>query len=326
MAAVYAAWAHWVVARYSYRSAWGVYCCASMPKGVLFRLITLTFNFQYPDWYVTLFLGTFGSSGMDGARALPLMIFAWKRVRYMCLLLINLDDNPWKMWALFTNSLHVCLDLNAALSISMIGSASIDDVITYVACDTFQFGMRVGLLGRYGMKSCPKLFKFILLKQLSNIPCPLPKQAENLGHKTAMRIMQALMTVLEGETLTVNLAYIALYALQWGVIMDSEFAWAMIPLKTYLIVVIFVVIDLVQDIMAGKVGDKFCNWSYIYSSEGWQHKKNNLYVFIVFFCWGVSWRCDARSPAVLSKLVQSKRSNMPAMYATVPSPGAMAHL
>jgi len=196
-----------------------------------------------------------------------------------------LDDNPWKHWAVLPGCYSGMLQMNSDVALAMVGSKGVDDMILFLAIDNFQFGMRFLLLSRMGFKNCPKLFSFLLEKQLSNICSPLPAQAAALGPKTAMRIMQALMVIFEGETLTSNLLWIAVYFLQWGTILKHELAWFIVPQKSYMMIGIFCAFDFIQDLLAGRIAEKFCSWSYVYSGKGWFHRRFFFQRLHLYYIW-----------------------------------------
>merc|ERR1719299_259265 len=131
----------------------------------------------------------------------------------------------------------------------MTGAKDPIDMMSFLVIDNFQFGMRFVLIARLGFKHCPRLFSFVLSKQLQNICSPLPQHVNASGHKTAMRIMQALMVIFEGETLTSNLLWIAVYFLQWGTILKHELAWFIVPQKSYMMIGIFCAFDFIQDLL-----------------------------------------------------------------------------
>jgi len=304
-------WGWWTLNMYSVRSAYGVYCCASFPKGRVSRNWYLVMLGVYYDYYGGIFLATWN----DPMKAF--FIFAWKRVRYIQMLLVLLDDNPWKMWAMLPNSYTGLLWLNSAVAMAMTGAKDPIDMMSFLVIDNFQFGMRFVLIARLGFKHCPRLFSFVLSKQLQNICSPLPQHVNAFGHKTAMRVMQAMMVIFEGETLTSNLLWIAVYFLHWGTILRHELAFANIPQKTWAMIGVFCAVDFAQDMLAGHIAEKFSNWGYMYSNKKWFSRTYFFQRFFIYFGWSgymINWGTGPiRAP--LFKLHKSVDSFLMTRYA-----------
>lgn len=279
------AWSMWLSETFAERTAWGVYCCASFPKMIVWRNCFLAAFLTYLDWYVGSFLFSFGRMNFEGGELAPMGVFAWKRVKFIVMVLISIDDNPVKMWCYFPTSLYIMLRLNGPVAQAMVGVQNAEDIITYVVVDTLQFLGRNILLARWGMNTCPKLFTYILQKQLQNVVSPLPKVRDANGPKTAMRTSQALMVLLEGETLTSNFLYLFCYFFMWGTIMQSNYARQIVPFNSFWVIGMFFGIDLIQDLVASKVTDKFSNWTYIYSGNGWAHPRHRWQSWNLTACW-----------------------------------------
>jgi len=311
---------------YSVRHGWGVYCCASFPRGIVFRLSFMCSMMVWTDWYVSSFLFAYGRLDIPGKEAVPLLIFGWKRFKYVTKLLLSTDDCPWKMWSLFPNTLYVMLQLNANVAQAMVGVQDISQMVFFIIVDALQFIARSVLLARTGMKQCPKLFSFVLEKQLQNVVVPLPKLAAASGDKTAMRIMQALMVLLEGETLTSNLCFLALYFLNWGTLLQDNYAWITVPLKSAWVVGVFFLIDLIQDLIAARVTDKFSNWTYIYAAEGWSHKRHRWQSWCMYHLWTTHSLAVGGYLVKNASLWEHKAISLPIYLYWHPSPAAYIHI
>lgn len=321
----FCAWSYWWSENYAERTAWGVYCCASFPKFIIWRVYFLAIFITYLDWYVGSFLFSFGRMNFNGSELAPVGIFAWKRLKFVVMILISIDDSPVKMWCLFPTSYYSMLRLNAPVSQAMVGVRNAEEILTFVIVDTFQFLARNILLARWGMKTCPKLFTYVLQKQLQNVLAPMPKVREALGAKTAMRISQALMVLLEGETLTTNFLWLACYFLQWGTIMQSNYAWVTVPMKSFWVIGMFFGLDLIQDFVASKVTDKFSNWTYIYSPQGWANSRHRWQSWMLTCCWIYHQLSGGGFMMKNAMFDMHKMLQMPAFYMWHPTIAAFVH-
>merc|ERR1712224_650363 len=162
-----------------------------------------------------------------------------------------------------------------------------DDVATFVCCDWFQFGMRMVLLLRIGFKTCPRLISFLISKQLENISSPLPNSSSSLGDRTAMRIMQAFMCIVEGESLSVNFLFALIFFLNQSTILGYNSMFFIVPMKNILIILMYTLLDATQDVIASVGSLKFCNFSYMFQIGGgaWHSKRMGPFFFHVYFAW-----------------------------------------
>merc|ERR1712025_91025 len=99
--------------------------------------------------------------------------------------------------------------------------------------------MRCVMIGRMGMKQCPKLIKYLVSKHMENLPTPMPANMEAVGPKTAMRLVQAYSTLMEGETMTQNFV---VYFVKWVIFRLSE-ALFMVPMRNVGVLAVFCVLD-----------------------------------------------------------------------------------
>lgn len=271
---------------FSERSAYGVYCCAAWERGRIVRImIILEVFFSAFDYVVNQFLAN--PKLIDLGQALPLLIFGWKRAKYVLSLVVCLEDNPYKHRAIFSMVLCCMMFMNHILMVSMIGADGWDTLFTFVIVDWFQFGMRISFLLRIGMSICPKLMIFLVKKQLENIASPLPQHAVAVGNKTAMRCMQAFMCLVEGETLTMNFVFVLVFFVQSYELMKHNKLLQCVPMRSVGILLIFAALDTMQDIIAGNVSNRFCNFSYAFAREptSWHSKRLIPMWMIVYTAW-----------------------------------------
>jgi hypothetical protein len=270
---------------YSVRSSWGVYCCAAFQRGRSIRINALNILVGGTDTNMSGMLNSLSAAGGAAADAVPLMVFAWKRFKFVGLCVLCVDDSPWKYRCLFPCNFVNMLLMNAVLAISMITASSVAQTLVFIISDWFQFGTRVVLLNRFGIKTCPGLITFLIKKQLENCPSPLPNAVLATGEKTAMRCIQAFMAIMEGDTLTINFAYLSLIAIHWGIVdTDPIFEHAM-PIGVW-VVFVFGFLDCIQDVIAAKSANKFSNFSYMYDrQEGWHAKRLYMFLFGYYFAW-----------------------------------------
>lgn len=119
------------------RSAFGTYCCAAFARGRMIRVAFLACNLNLMDYFV--------SGALMNPRLVPLgsvlppIVFAWKRAKYILLMLMCLEDSPFKDRALFSWCWIVFLTFNHILALSMIGCENWSTFATYVLVIGFSF-------------------------------------------------------------------------------------------------------------------------------------------------------------------------------------------
>lgn len=276
----------WRRNQFAVRSGYGVYCCASFQTARMWRVaFLLTIMVGIIDYYVSQMLAN--PKLIDLGAAMPFCVFGWKRMKYVIGLVICMDDGPCKDRSIFSQCWFFMLLFNHALSISMIGANSWADVVTFISCDWFQFGMRMVLLLRLGMKTCPKLISLLITKQLENISSPMPAAANGLGDRTAMRTMQAFMCIIEGESLSINFIFALLFFTHTYLILGYNAMLFVVPMRHVGILLMFCALDTIQDIIAGVGSHKFSNFSYmtVIGGNAWHSKK----MFPFFTHLYVSW-------------------------------------
>jgi len=237
------------------------------------------------DYFVSLALAQ--TELVNVGMATPFLVFGWKRAKYVIGLVVCLDDGPFKHRCMFSQAWFLMLCFNHILSVSMIGARTWNDVGTFVSCDWFQFGMRMVLLLRLGFKTCPRVISFLIAKQLENIACPLPKSSESLGDRTAMRIMQAYMCIIEGESLSVNFIFAFIFFLHNSTLMGYNSMLLIVPMRNVLMILLFTMLDAIQDVIASVGSLKFSNFSYLFQLGGgaWHSKLMSPFFVHIYVAW-----------------------------------------
>merc|ERR1712118_231075 len=104
-------------------------------------------------------------------------------------------------------------------------------MVTYVVVDWATFFLRIEVVGRFGMKQCGGLVKYLITKQLENMPAPLPQHTYAVGDKSAMRTLQAFFCMAEGETLTISYAFFLSYYIVDWTLMQNPMVFYIVPMK-----------------------------------------------------------------------------------------------
>jgi len=282
-AAVYSLW---LIHKYSVRNTYGVYCCNYFPRANMYTKYMTVIFANYFDFYMKAALKKISLiMGEDAAATwgTPLN-FAWKKFQYTVRVLLTVEDSPYKMWCACCSLFQTTLCTTAPIASSMAGAASFGEVLSYFIIDCTLCTLRVALLARAGAKTCPRIFKFMLAKQLQNIYSPLPVPTASMGAKNAMRVLQGLGVLIEGEGLTVNLLWVTVYFVLWGLLIADPMVWLVIPYKKWggVIILVFLAIDSIQDVVAYKVATKVANYSYLYSPELGMTSKSHRLQYVMF--------------------------------------------
>lgn len=141
---------------------------------------------------------------------------------------------------------------------------------------------------RLGAKTCPKVINFLLAKQLENTMSPLPNHAGAAGDKTAMRVNQGFVALAEGETLSVDFLFILIWYINAYHILGQNKAIQILPMRSVLLILLFSVLDCIQDIIASTTSSKFSNWSYLFDKsheKSWHSKKNWIFWWVIYMKW-----------------------------------------
>lgn len=282
---IYGGWVYQEANNYQDWSAYGIYCCARMVKGRFMRTSGLMLWTIYVDFFVDrIFLaGSFVPNPMVSDVAIPVLIFCKKRYLYAMEISVLLHDSPMKGHGLIMSSIFCLLTYNNSLAMACIGVPEFSGAISYIVVDWFIYALRMIIVARTLMKSMPKLQIYLITKQLENMPAPLPVQAAAQGQKTAMRCTQAFFALAEGETLTVMyFNYLVMFIILWYGLKDT-LVLQIVPLRNVIIIFIFSVLDLIQDLLADKVSKKFSDFSYLYMKGGWFATKNLMFCFLFGF-------------------------------------------
>merc|ERR1711907_700397 len=130
------------------------------------------------------------------------MTFAWKRLFFVCEVVIEVHDSPFK-GHVFVLTVVYCFGVYAILvTFATCSVVSWCASINYIVIDWVLWGLRVVIVGRLGVKICPRLVMFLVKKHLDNVPAPLLNHADAQGEKTAMRCIQAYFCLCEGELMS----------------------------------------------------------------------------------------------------------------------------
>jgi hypothetical protein len=256
--------------RYVDVSSWGIYCCASMPNIRVLRGTYLQVFMAFMHYYMTKYLiGMSIQGGVTGAVVAPALVFGWKRLLYLLEVSTNIHDTPFKGHVFVLAPIYALHSMNLAVTTAQIGVPSWADSLTYIGIDWITYILRIGIVGRFGFKTCPKLVSYLVLKQIENLPTPLERNVSSAGTKTAMRCCQAYFALLEGETMTTCFAFHALHYIILFLAFREMDMVQITPMRNFFILVMFTGLDLIQDILADHVSNKFSYWSYIYKKSGW---------------------------------------------------------
>jgi hypothetical protein len=260
--------------KYIDKTPYGVYCCSKIPNAIIgrnFYLVNLQIFFNY---YISRTLSAYGmNQDFFGQVVIPLAVFAWKRCLYFLEISTQLHESPFKGHAYVFFIIEALASMNTTVAMQQISVDRWNGVITYVIIDWVIYGLRMVIVARAGMKQCPKLISYLVLKQIENLPAPLTQHVEAKGDKTAMRIDQAYVALMEGETMTMNyVLHFINFAIIWGIFRIDDCV-AAVPLRSGFLLLFYFALDFIQDALADCIGGKFNHWSYVYKLGGWHSKR-----------------------------------------------------
>lgn len=284
------------------RSSYGRYCCASFPTARIMRVVQLSTLFVSLNFYMGRFLMIASAvGGFTSQVVAPLGIFTWKRMMFAFDITIAMHDTPYKGHANVIGIFYSIQALNLGVAQACVGVRNYADTSSFICVDWITFILRMVIVSRAGMNSCPRLLNFLIKKQLENVPSPMPKHVEAQGDKTAMRCVQAYLCLTEGETLTICYLAIALnYIFSWLCWQDTLVIYS-VPMRDFFIILLFAVLDFIQDGLADTISKKFNDWSYLYMPGGWYSKKNLILVLIFAYAIGGEWMMNG--PVAKGKLM-----------------------
>jgi hypothetical protein len=291
------------------RSAYGVYCCYSMTNGLVLRIALMCTNVVMLDYFVSTALAQ--PKLLNVGDALAVAVYGFKRFKYILLFVICLDDSSYKHRSVFAYPWIFSLFFNHTLALSQVGAENWVSLGTFIACDWVQFFVRIVLLLRSGMKTCPTLITFLLKKQLENTMSPLPNHVESVGDKTAMRVNQALLALLEGESLSVNFLLLLLFFVYNYNILGYNKPLLIVPMRSVGIIFIFMALDVLQDIIAATSAHRFSNFSYVFGTTyGCWHSKAMIKHWVQFYIYWMAGVCFLGG-CLKAKLLNTDVANIP---------------
>jgi len=308
--------------KYGDFSPYGVYCCAKSKQARMVRCLLLgVINAFYTFWF-WFFLTLSGKT--PGIREiLPLLVFGWKRVQYNLDISIVSHDNPYKGHAMITTMHNSLVSFNIAVSSAGVGVATWEASITFVAVDWLIFGSRIIIVGRFGEKVCGKIVKTLILKQLESLPAPLANHSVACGDKTSMRVQQAFLCLIEGESMTSCYAcLILIFFYNWVLRRDLGIIYV-VPMRSMWIIMMYTILDFVQDLLADHLTKKFNDWSYLYHGSGWCAKK--MMGFHICLSLGVGYELSFTVGAKSRAQRHMPRSSWPFEFKYVWSPPGLLH-
>jgi hypothetical protein len=277
--------------RFQDLSPYGVYCCSKVPNMIVGRntyLVNLQVFFNY---YISRQLGSESvRKDVFGQVVIPAAVFAWKRCIYFMEISQELHDCPWKGHAYIWYVVEALGSMNAPVSMQQINVSAWSAVVTYVIIDWSIYSLRMVIVARLGMKQCPKLITYLVRKQLENLPTPLNNHVYAKGPATSMRVDQAYVALMEGETMTMcYIMHFLQFAIVWGILRIDQVI-ACVPLRSAWLLLFYFGLDFIQDALADGVGSKFNHWSYIYKLGGWHSKRMLIFQINAALCWCGMWQ------------------------------------
>lgn len=317
----------WIPEQYGDLSSYGMYCCGRAAKTRVIRQQNLLI------WIQVIFIISCIRNWCTGEQTsqiwlmrqiiVPFVIFASKRTIVLCNIVCGYHDNPFKGHAL---QLHFVLELqglNVMITFGCVGSNSYNQAASYIIIDWGIFLHRIGMVMRFGMKTCPKLVTLMVTRALSDLPAPLINHEKSAGSQTAMRTLQAYMCLMEGESMSnCYVIWIFFFSFRWSIMRDFNML-VMFPMRSFFIIVIFTLLDCVQDIAAERITSKFNKWTYLYSNQnnGVFSKKIFIFPFLLAVQLGSAFYHYASAP----KLLTHRSSKLPLVYEIYGSPAGISH-
>jgi len=272
-------------------SAWGRYCCGGMKRVRVAKqvMLAVVVACALTVWITNWQAGIAIEPGVMGQVVVPVSVFAFKKLCFFFDITVQMHDTPYKGHSYLLAAVDGLLSFNIGISTASVGVRRWLDTFTYIGMDWTIFFLRIGVLGRVGMKQCPKLVSYYVAKQIENIPSPLPNNITAVGSKTAMVTTQAYLCLVEGETMTSNYAlHVIVFVFRWYGLQDNDMS-LVFPLRSMGVIALFTGLDLIQDFGADRLTAKFSGWTWIYTNAGLYHKKNWAWLVVIGFSMGAQY-------------------------------------
>ena len=255
------------------KSAWGIYCCANMPQIRIGRITYLEILLMWVNFFYNRILYVM----MTMPPPLPIIaaigVFAWKRCLFLTEIAVNCHDTPFKGHVVVVCTYASLLQFNVFITIASVGVSEWADMATFIITDWMIYILRIVIVARIGMRTCPKLIAYLITKHLENMPGPLPNHCACHGDKTAMRTMQAYMALTENESLTsLFILQVVHFIFRWNILKDTQIVY-ILPMMNMWVVFVYCALDFIQDILADRISSRFSTWTFIYKASGWYHRR-----------------------------------------------------
>lgn len=257
----------WAPRKYGTRSFFHRYCCEAFPHGRIYRCaaLSITLCFNSFLWAAEISTMVYYDDSPAFVAVLPIIVFAFKRISFVLQVPNTQDDSCFKNYTCLAYCLGLIMQLNVGVAGAACAARDFTETITFIVVDWANFALRTVLLLRVGQSAFPGLLRFLLAKQLENVPRPMYNPAASMGDAIAMRQMQAYFCILENITLTTDFIYMFIFCVSVVYIAPDELLiFANIPSRNLGIPAIYLVSDFIQDFAGNKTSDKFSNWSTIY--------------------------------------------------------------
>jgi hypothetical protein len=256
----------WAPRKYGTRSFYHRYCCEYFPHGRIARIACISFWGLGMSWILVPAIQCIPlmTNADEVMQIFPIIVFGLKRLQFILNITINLDDGPFKNYTFVCQGASIFGFISFFVAQSALSSVNLGQIIQFLILDWLACFFRMVLLLRLGSKAFPGLLRFLLSKSLENVPRPMYNSAAHMGDATSMRLHQAYLCLLEGLTLSMGFFTSLIVFLMVRYVYQDTIMITMFPSKNVLTIFLFIISDVIQDLLTEHILKKFSNWSFIF--------------------------------------------------------------
>lgn len=153
----------------------------------------------------------------------PIVLFTMKRLCFLCLMVWFVNDHPNKHILAMPCIVKQIVRLNIFMILQVINAKELGNGMTFVIVDLFSQSQRLILCFGTGRSIAPRLFKFMLVKQLDNVFTPFPKHAAAVGPQNAIQTNMVFQSSLEtfSAGLIYSLSFLGIYVIHFLILQEE---------------------------------------------------------------------------------------------------------
>jgi hypothetical protein len=264
------------------KSAYGTYCCAAWSTGRVLRNITFKWLINHLGFVLYNLIAVMsGNKGFEGSVVAPALSLSRKRLCAMFLTSVLIHDSPVKNVHYVCGLLAGFIWLNMGIAASWAAAGTFPDLVTYLVLDYLSFVIRMIVLGRLGMQQFPKLVRFLVTKNIENLPSCMPNHIAAQGQITSMKTAIAFVAVSEGTSLTMCILLQTVCIIFLYISNDWKSRW-FFPSQEPLLVIVSVICVSLQDCVSNVVSNKISSLSFLFKKNGFLGKEFQAVKMILY--------------------------------------------